>query len=214
MRTIQKLKIIWRRFKLAGNLTNEFRSDLKTLTSSSLVIDVGANRGQITRLFAQTGAKVISFEPNKEAFASLEELAKKYKNVECHNLAAGICRREVKLYLHKDTHLKNGDFTQGSSLIAEKSNVSTDNVMVVNEIDFAEFVNKQNQPIDIIKIDIEGYEIELINHMLDNLDFSKIKKVFVETHENKIEEVRIPTQNLKHRVASLGLAKKFDFSWH
>ena len=54
----------------------------------------------------------------------------------------------------------------------------------------------------------------MINHMLDNLDFSKIKKVFVETHENKIEEVRIPTQNLKHRVASLGLAKKFDFSWH
>ena len=214
MSIIDNLKIAWGRFKLAGNLTKEFRECLETLTPSSLVIDVGANRGEITRLFAKSGAKVISVEPNKDAYAHLEKLAKKYNNVQCHNVAAGICNRKVSLYLHKDTHVKNGDFSQGSSLVAEKSNVSTENVMFVTEIDFVEFLNKQMQPIDVIKIDIEGYEIELINHMLDHLDFSEIKKVFVETHERQIEAVKVPTQDLKQRVASLGLASKFDFTWH
>ena len=84
----------------------------------------------------------------------------------------------------------------------------------VEEIDFAEFLHSLNNNIEIIKIDIEGFEIELINHLIDEKCLKKINKIYLETHEKKFTDLIIPTKKLKERIKIEGFESKFFFDWH
>jgi len=192
----------------------EFMRHVNRLSRSSLVIDVGANVGLVSEVLARRGARVISFEPNSEAFKKLRDVAQRYKNIEIRNEATGIKNQQIKLFLHKDTNNSDGDLTQASSLLSNKPNVSVNNFELVNEIDFAQFLRSLDEPIELIKMDIEGYEIELLNHLLDENAISNINRFYVETHERKFIDLAIPTKKLKARIKKEGYEQKFLFNWH
>jgi FkbM family methyltransferase len=205
------LKLFYYKHKI---LPKEFLIHVSKLTKNHTVIDLGANVGLVSEVMARTNARVISFEPNLKAFSSLELIKKKYSNMHIHNTAAGTKKSIVKLFHHKDVKSSNNDFTQSSSLLNYKSNVSTEFYEEVEEIDFAAFIKSLNSEIEILKIDIEGYEIDLINHLLDQNVFGSVNKVYVETHTKKNKSLVNPTNNLKSRIKSEGLEDKFFFDWH
>ena len=66
----------------------------------------------------------------------------------------------------------------------------------------------------MLKIDIEVFEIELINHLLDKNALNDVKKVYVETHEQKFTELAGPTEKLKVRIKAEGYENKFFYDWH
>lgn len=195
-------------------LPKEFVSHLHCLSGKDLVIDIGANVGMVSECMAMRGAKVISFEPNKEAFARLDKVAARYSNITIKNVAAGTSNCTKKLYLHKDVEKTKADLTQASSLLVDKPNVSAKLYEEVKEIDFSNFLQSINRTVELIKIDIEGYEIELINHLLDNKALGNVNKIYVETHDRKIETLRGPTDALKERIVKEGLVEKFFYNWH
>ena len=192
----------------------EFMRHINRLPPSSLVIDVGANVGRISEVMAHRGARVISFEPNSKAFEELKNIEKRYPNVKSKNEAAGIKNQKIKLFLHKDMKNTDRDLTSASSLISHKYNVSRNNAESVNEIDFAQFLNSLDEPVELIKVDIEGYEIKLINHLLDNKAIGNVNKFYIETHERKIDSLIIPTKKLKARIKKEGYEDKFFFDWN
>lgn len=200
--------------QLKGSLPAEILEEIATLDSSSLAVDVGANIGLVSELIARTGATVHSFEPNRQAFQQLRKTAARFPNMTINNVAAGVKDQEVVLYLHKNSGTTDDDLTQASSLKADKPNVSTEYSQKVNEIDFALYLNGLDRTVDILKIDIEGYEIELVNHLLDCGAFEKVRKVYVETHERKYKALKESTDNMKRRVTDAGLGDKFFFDWH
>ena len=159
-----------------------------------------------------SGADVLAFEPNKKAYQELIKSTSNYQNVDFYNVAAGVANRKVKLYLHKNTKHNDNDLTQASSLLIDKSNVSHEIYDVINEIDFSEFLQKFKK-IELIKIDIEGYEVDLINHLLDNCSLVNVKKIYLETHES-ISHLEKPTIKLKKRIKNMGLTNKFCFDWY
>lgn len=195
-------------------LPAEFVNHMRRLKPTDLVIDLGANVGLVTECLAKTKAKVIAFEPNSRALEELNRVASRYKNVEVFGVAAGVKNSMMKLYLHKNSDDKNEDFTQASSLKAEKPNVSSDNYEEISEIDFSEFLLSLDKPIELIKIDIEGYEIELINHLLDTGALANVQTVYVETHERKFEALTSATLELKQRIKKECLEDKFYYDWH
>lgn len=201
-----------RRFE--ATLPKEFLDHLKKLDTDSLVIDLGANVGLVTELLAKTGAEVIAFEPNKFALSNLNLVSERFHNIQVKPFAAGIKDEKVKLFLHKDSIDSSEDLSQSSSLMDDKPNVSTELTEEVNEIDFAEFLQRINRKINLIKIDIEGYEIDLLNHLLDKNSLKFIDKVYVETHERKFTALEKPTYELKDRIEREGLSQKFFFDWH
>ena len=192
----------------------EFMRHINRLSSSSLVIDVGANVGRISEVMAHRGARVISFEPNSKAFEELKNVEQRYPNVKSRNEAAGIKNQQIKLFLHKDMKNTDRDLTSASSLISHKYNVSRNNAESVNEIDFAQFLNSLEEPVELIKVDIEGYEIQLVNHLLDKKAIGKVNKFYIETHERKIDSLVIPTEKLKARIKKEGYEDKFFFEWN
>lgn len=204
-----------KQFRYENNvLPRQFRDHLKNLSKNDLVIDLGANVGMVTESLAKRGSQVIAFEPNSKAFSKLRTISNNYLNIEIRNEAAGIANQQTKLFFHKETQHTNKDKTQASSLLDNKPNISKENYELVNEIDFSEFIKSLNKKIELIKIDIEGYEIPLINHMLDKKVIEKVNKIYLETHEHKFPDLINPTLKLKSRIISEGYEKKFFFDWH
>ena len=68
--------------------------------------------------------------------------------------------------------------------------------------------------IELIKIDIEGYEIELINHLIDTKALNNVGKIYLETHDKLYPQLEGPTDALKERIQKEGLADKFFYEWH
>lgn len=198
-----------------SRLPQYFKNDLMRLNSYHTVIDLGANIGNISEIMAKTGANVIAFEPSSRAFEQLTKFMKRYSNVKIYNQAAGIQERRVKLFLNQETRQKPDlDLTQSSSLFAEKPNVSQNIFDEVLEIDFAEYIKNLNTIVEILKVDIEGYEIPLINHLIDTDAISLINNIYVETHEIQFPSLLNDTLALKNRIEKLGLASRFRFDWH
>lgn len=199
--------------RLLKNLPYEFQNNLKRLNKDSVCIDLGANVGVISSILAKTGATVYSFEPNTSAYEQLEKRKLKLPNIIPIKKAAGVIEREVKLYHHEDseTNVKE-DLTQSSSLVQGKPNTSNSIYEIVNEVDFAKFLNNLNN-VDLIKIDIEGFEVELINHLISNSNLKNVSKIYVETHYKKWPELKEPTLQMIQNVHNMNLSEKFDFNW-
>lgn len=199
--------------RLLKNLPYDFKNSLKKLNKDSVCIDLGANIGVISSILAKTGATVYSFEPNSSAYLQLEIRKSKFPNIIPIKKAAGVIDREVKLYHHKDSETySNEDLTQSSSLMQDKPNTSEAIYEVVNEIDFAKFLNDLDQ-VDLIKVDIEGFEVELINHLISNSNLENVSKIYVETHFRKWPELKKPTLEMIQNVENMNLSNKFDFTW-
>ncbi len=67
--------------------------------------------------------------------------------------------------------------------------------------------------IEVLKIDIEGAEIEAVNRLLDTGSYRKAKRILVETHERKIHELREPTEALRNRIEEMGI-DHICLDWH
>lgn len=203
-----KLKILELR------LPKEFKAHLKNLNKQSIAIDVGANVGAVSEILCKSGARVFAFEPNVSAFNSLQKRQDRLNNLFVKNVAAGVQNRKTHLYLHKETGTSNVDLSQASSLLSQKPNVSDSKYTEIEEIDFIPFLESFDQKIDLIKIDIEGYEIKLLDHMLDRFNFKMVDRIYVETHEKKWPELSNDTEKLKLRIENLGLSEKINLNWH
>ena len=195
-------------------LPKQFINHLKRLSKNDIVIDLGANIGVVSESIARRGARVIAFEPNSKAFEKLQIVANKYPNIEAYKLAAGTINQKSKLYHHKKTSSINEDLTQASSLLYNKPNISNKIFEEKKEVNFSEFLQSLNLYVEFIKIDIEGYEITLINHMLDNNVLNKVGKIYLETHERKFDDLIKPTADLKARIKMEGYQEKFFYEWH
>lgn len=195
-------------------LPREFFEHMQNLSEGDLTIDLGANVGLVSECLARRGAEVIAFEPSAHAFAKLQHVADKFSNITAYKAAVGTADRKTRLYLHPEQGKAEGDYSQSSSLMGEKPNVSKDNFEEIEEIDFARFLIGLDRDVELIKIDIEGYEIALVNHLLDTNALGRVGKVYVETHERKFTSLLEDTLKLKARIEAEGLEDKFFYDWH
>ena len=87
------------------------------------------------------------------------------------------------------------------------------NFHFVKMIDLAKYIKKNRNYYKIMKIDIEGYEIELLNHLINKNVLSKIGRIYVEFHDNKNVFLKRKTEKLKQRIKKLNLQSKFKYTW-
>lgn len=163
------------------------RSILKDITASSILIDCGANQGDISLLFAKKQAAVFAFEPDPTAYQILIKRCKNFPNIQCFQKGVSIKNGKSKMFLHKE-RAKNDHhaYTVGSSIVSEKNNVDKEHYIEIELIDLTEYINSFTQQIDVLKMDIEGAEIEILEKFIAEKTYEKINLILVETHENKI----------------------------
>jgi FkbM family methyltransferase len=200
-----------RRKYFEANLPKDIHSVVSDLKSGDVCIDVGANVGMVSEIFLSKGADVYAFEPHPDAFKKLLEVKKKYKNFIPLNQSAGITNGKMRLFLHA-FHLVNSiKYSTGSSLMASKPNVVKDFVES-ESVCLSEFLTRFPR-IRILKIDIEGYEVELIPHLIKTRALSNVDHVFVETHEKKWPDLAKITADMKQLVSESPYKDQFRWDW-
>lgn len=181
-----------------------------------IVIDCGANVGDVSAPFVDGAATVFAYEPNRAAYEVLSSRFKNRKNIMCLNLAVSDNNGTAKLYLHEHNDRDPTVYSTGSSLNSEKTNINVETYDTVGVVDLSEVVEEikriSGKNIHVLKIDIEGAECEVIEKLMDKNLLSDITYVLVETHEKKNPSLIEPTKRMIERAKQLGL-KNVNFNW-
>jgi FkbM family methyltransferase len=149
-----------------------FYDDKANLT----VVDVGGNIGQSVESYVNNfkDPVIYSFEPVNETFKLLKKNVGGLKGVNCYNMAMGSENKIQTIYIQSDSGLNslNDQFNQ-----LNKSAV-TQQITVEKLDNFCE-ANKVNR-IHLLKIDTEGYEMEVLKGAGELIKQKKIDFILAE----------------------------------
>jgi len=184
-----------------------------TIQQEDICIDCGANIGEMTAILARNGSVVHAFEPNPYAFASLQKRFESQPHVICHQAAVADRAGRSQLYLHQNSADDEVYWSNGSSLIAEKSNVSKNRTFEVETIDLSNFVKSLNQRVRVLKMDIEGAEFAVLDHLMASDTLDLIDHLFVETHDAKIPALAEIAARVRQRLAARNSSPTINLDW-
>lgn len=175
------------------------------------IIDCGANVGDMTSRFARTGATVFAFEPNRLCFSVLKRRFALIPNVQCFN--EGVMDRECILSLcapKGDAEWDHIDATVASSFKASDAHGESYDVRCIR---LSDFILSLDKPVSLLKMDIEGSEIEVLNDLFDSKAIYRVGLTVVETHERQQPLLLSKTNALRSRIDELGLSSKVRLDW-
>ena len=164
----------------------ELRPVFRTLRRGTVAVDCGANVGNVTALLAERGAEVYAFEPNPAAFHVLERRFAGRPAVHCLQKAVAAMAGTSRLYLHVDANDDPVGWSAGSSLLQEKPNVDPGTCIEVETVDLDAFLAGLGRPVAVLKLDVEGAEIEILERLLDTGRLGDVWNVLVEMHDRKV----------------------------
>lgn len=173
-----------------------------TPTEDDIVMDIGANVGDMPLKWGMTAKEIHSYEPIPETFEILRMNVEgnSLNNCKIYEGAVGHGEGEIKLWLNLDTmhtHAK-------ASSIGKRMKDS----VTAHRFDFAEEV-KKIQP-TVIKIDIEGGEREILDNVEDSA-FDSCNVFLLEIHPNKWKDGSAWLEEQVTRFERIfGNAKKVD----
>ncbi|MDO8424095.1 MAG: FkbM family methyltransferase [bacterium] len=181
------------------------------LYPGEIAIDCGANVGKVTERMAKPGVTVYAFEPDPNAFGELKVHFKGKDSVHLINKAVSDHSGVAKIYFNDRYDENPKKWSTASTLLADKPHADKDNFATVEVVDLADFIKGLDKPIGLLKMDIEGEEVRVLNKLIDAEITSKIRNIVVETHE-RFPALTEPTRELKERIRRLKL-KNIDLDW-
>ncbi len=182
------------------------------LKKGDIALDCGANTGIVTQLLSKSGATVYCFEPNPHAFNVLKEKYSGAGNIICRQEGVGVKNEKMKLYLHENSDEDEVYWSTGSSLLPFKGNVSNDKYVEVDIINLCEFIESLESRVKILKMDVEGAECEILKDLINGGVIDRVDHLFVETHDDKIPEIKGETQTIRNLIKQQGI-KNINLDW-
>lgn len=152
---------------------------LSSKLSHGVVLDLGANVGDFTHACLDLGFSVIAVEPHPSALKYLQRRMGKKPNVKI--LPVGVGDVEGKTYLYTHPFHNNDPIATSIAASTVSEKFSRGAMRFEIEVITLEKIMSNNEVFEIVKIDIEGAEMLLIDSIIHNAP--KIKKLLVETHE-------------------------------
>ena len=153
-----------------------------------VVVDVGANQGNYTKeaVHINPGLKVYAFEPHPITFSVMTGNLAGYRNVALINKGLSSTRGVLTLYDYP-----NQDGSAHASLFEDViTEIHGSGVAVAHEVELItldEFVaSEQIAEISLLKIDVEGNELEVLRGAINTLSQDKIKAIHFEFNEMNV----------------------------
>lgn len=160
------------------------------------VVDVGGNIGIYTRYFsglAGPGGQVHSFEPGPVNFGHLEENTRRLANVVINHAAVGERNGVIKLFMSDELNVDHRTFDSGDG------RASVD-VPVVSLDEYF----KPGQKADFIKIDVQGYELNVLQGARRVLSENADLRILVEYWPWGLKKAAAEPADLLNLLGSLG----------
>ncbi len=165
------------------------RAILARVAAGDIVWDVGANIGFYSRQFAElAGADglVVAFEPSPQTFERLRDVAAQFGNIQCRQIALADSIGEAEFYVGSAGNGETNSFA--ASHVPDRTAIR---VKITRGEAFAT-ENPRLSP-SVIKIDVEGFELEVVKGLGELLNSPALRAVFIEMHFEILAE-----RGLKH----------------
>jgi FkbM family methyltransferase len=163
--------------------TNNVESILHLCKRFNIAVDVGAYRGEFTIFSAAMFNQVYAFEPFIKSYDVLKENCASYKNVILENIALGEADKKSTM-VYNDLYANCSrvkDFCDGTENnedfpgFTKKTFINSININIKT-------LDSYNLPyIDFLKIDVEGYEVEVIKGAIKTLERTESGIIIFET---------------------------------
>ena len=153
------------------------------LTKADIVYDIGANVGYYALQAARLAGDVVAVEPMPQSYETLRTnmALNHYKNAILFNYAVGAKEGMVKLYWEKHWNYAS---VKPATWIKETKNCQDVKLTTVDKL-----VRMVGMPPTIIRMDVEGYEIEIIAGAEKTLRDAKRLTIAMELHTGKLAEI-------------------------
>ena len=193
--------------------TIETQEMLSVIQKGDVVVDVGANIGYYTCLYGQAvGLKgtVYAFEPEPGNYTILK------KNLELNN------RKNVKMYQVALAHTKGTrplylcDDNKGDHTLVPMGDRKTREIEISS---FDDFFRDQQINIKLVKIDVQGFEFEVLKGMEESFKRGFVENVFVEFTPQRVKaaghnpkefiDYVLSFSDMKNRIVSSTYSDKF-----
>ena len=156
-----RVRMLWHQADYEDKLADLL---LASIQPDDCVWDVGANVGFYTERFSKLARHVVAFEPVVENCRQIQ--SRRMPNVNCLQVALGDVTGELPMFV---------DHQFSSLAVAPRPEAPQQTVRVVRGDDLP------NLPLPaVVKIDVEGYEVEVIRGMYRIL--GGVRALFVEVH--------------------------------
>lgn len=188
------------------------------LKPGDVVLDCGANVGDVTETLAGTGATVHAFEPDPYAFERLAARVGTLPGVILHRAAVGVAAGRIRLLRAenfddnpKGASVKSTTVTGGRRIDeTEGAGIEVDLVALPDLIrDIAATAGE----VAFLKMDIEGAELELLEHMQAEGLFDLVRLTVAETHENKFRHLRPRFEALRAAISATHPVTRVNLDW-
>lgn len=158
-------------------------------------IDCGANVGKWTRPLAEIFDKVIAIEPDLRAFQRNKKRLP--KNAVLVNAAVGAVAGKAKFSKMQKMECSHLGESKKAKEVVDIKVVTLDQYMDMN--------------VDLIKIDVEGSEVDVLRGGL-NLINAKKPILIIETHNTQAKVRDFIAKNLNYTIHEYGEAPRFQFA--
>jgi FkbM family methyltransferase len=170
-----------------------YKENLKNASVS--ILDVGANKGQSIDFFLgiNPNAKITAFEPNKKLFQFLQEKYHSNANINLNNL--GVSNTNGELEFNENILDETSTFESlnlDSKYLEKKAKVlgvTKESIIVdkykVAVVTLSEYLKlNDNSFFDVLKIDVEGHELQVLEGLFSNGIQFKIRLIQLESHND------------------------------
>jgi FkbM family methyltransferase len=188
---------------LAADEGRMLRRLVPSVRDGDTFLDAGANIGTVTLPVAATRrAECLAFEPEPGNAARLAE------NVELNDLP-NVTVIEAALWSAPGTVALRAGGPSGTgthSVVAEGENgaESDDEATAVAATTVDELSERGSRPPDVVKVDVEGAELEVLRGATTTLRARAIRELFVEAHPRRLAERGTSEEDLAAFLAELG----------
>ena len=203
-------------FFFKNNIGNNFK----------VLFDVGAHKGETIQEFLESFKieNVYSFEASPSTFNELQIRIKRIKNkfnqtnIETFNFGIGNTNKKNTFYELSDSNSSTFNIIDKNSSYYKKKNKilsffflknkSSIKKIEISQIKLSDFIReKKITNIDILKIDTEGYELEVLKGL--EQDISKIKFIYFEHHYDNMIKKNYKYSDIHDYLKSKGFHKVF-----
>lgn len=180
----------------------------RNVRAGDTVWDVGANVGiYSTRLATLVGenGKVVAFEPFPATAESLKNATAAFGNVHVFNVGLGQESMWVEVPV--------GEHSEINSVFREASTASPAEKLVSLQIQQGDEILRSHPHLapDLVKVDVEGYEEEVLAGLAETLETPRLRGVFIEVHFGELE--RKGQREAPQRICQMLTRSGFTVIW-